>query len=136
MAEASITVPLSNGLLDWLKQNSARNERSLSGEVRFHLHEAARRAGHRPAASLDNPSGNPPLPVVTAESLPAVKAELAQIDAEVGGLEEQQARLGRCLASLPPDDERRLSYLRSRAAAIRSHVQIRENALRGTNGHA
>ena len=119
MAEASVTIPLSNGLLEWLKGQSARNERSLSGEVRFHLMEAMRRA---PSAALE--PWPPPLPVVTRENLSDVKEKVRGMEAERDALAKREHLTG--IGCLYPHEQDRLSFLRGQIETLQSHVRAIE----------
>jgi hypothetical protein len=117
MAEASLTLPLSNGLRTWLQRSASANERTLAGEARFHLTEAMRRSGAHAMAGLEE--WPPRLEQVTKDNLAAVKAKVAAMEVERDQLAERErkARLG-----LMPGEEERLRWLRNTITSLQTHI--------------
>jgi Ribbon-helix-helix protein, copG family len=121
----AVTVHLPDDELAFVDGAAARETRSRSVQIRHYIREAMRRAGGGNGASPpgDNPSGNPPLPVVNPKNIDQVRAELAELEAERDRLAAAQDKLG---FRFLPEDDARLRFLYSRCGAIRSHIQVIE----------
>jgi hypothetical protein len=117
MAEATVTVPLTNGLRDWWQRRAARNERSLAAEIRFALGEIARRDGGATAGLEPWP---PVQETVSRENLADVKARVRNMVTERDALAKREHETGG--KSLYPHEQDRLSFLRSQIGSLQSHI--------------
>jgi hypothetical protein len=120
-----ISVHLPQDLQTFVERTAERESRSVSGQIKHWVVEAARRAGAPPSAG-DNPGGYPLLPIVNPKNIDQVRAELSELEAERDKLQAQQDKLG---FRFGPESDQRLSFLHSRIGAIKSHVVVVERAM-------
>jgi hypothetical protein len=117
------TIHFPEPLLALIDDLARRETRTRSQQVVHLVGQALRSQGHR---ADDGPPIGVPLPTNHDE----LRAELGDIEAERDRLEAAQRRLG---VRFMPHDETRLRYVRSRADALRQHVQVAERLNGGRN---
>jgi hypothetical protein len=117
MQMTQITVALSPELVSFLERAADRDSRSISGQVRHLVVQAARAAGARPEPSW--PPVRQPPPLNTAEEVAAARARLAELERERDRLDRRQNSVN----FLPKDDER-FRYLRDECANLKRDLRL------------
>ncbi len=129
-----ITVCFPPETLAFLKRTAEREFRTVGAQIRFMIEDAARRASSAPptpAKPVQREPWPPPMPVVNKETLPEVKKQLAEWDAELARLDISEARSP--LQFLPHHQDRQ-AFLRGRCESVRSHVGAIERLMGVSNG--
>jgi hypothetical protein len=117
MQMTQITVALSPELVNFLERAADRDSRSVSGQVRHLVVQAARAAGARAEPSW--PPVRQPPPLNTPEEVAAAKAHLAELERECDRLDRRQNSIN----FLPEHDER-FRYLRDEVANLRRDLRV------------
>ena len=122
-----ISVPLPDDVLSFVQRDAERECRTVAGQVRYLLTEAARRAGHKPGAP-ELEEWPPWLPVVTPANLAEVKQQIegwqGEFDA-LNKLESEPRRNGAKLELTIPEENRR-GWLRVAIANVEGQVRLIE----------
>jgi hypothetical protein len=122
MAEASVTVPLTNGSRAYWQRRASRNERSLAAEIRFSLAEIERRDGSPVVERIPWP---PALPDISLDNLEATKSQLAEWSEERDRLAMREGKPPGpgCLRA---DEQNRLAWLRDTIKTQQVRVDMLE----------
>src|SRR6266446_258559 len=120
---SQINIHLPDDLLLFVQKTADRETRTVAGQVRHFVAEAARKAGGGNGAALE--PWPPPLPTVTRKNLPEIKLQLAEWSEERDALAKRETKVG--FGSLMPDEQTRLGQLRNWIATL----QVRVDQLEG-----